>query len=724
MANSNLSTKGLKGTFFQKDVLISSGIIMILLIMILPVPSVAMDFFLAVNISLSLIVLLVAFYALKPLQFAVFPGMLLILTLFRLALNVGTTRLILSEGYAGAIIESFGGFIVQGNYVIGIIIFAVLIIINFIVITKGASRIAEVAARFTLDAMPGKQMSIDADLAAGLLTDQEAKKKREDIAREADFYGAMDGASKFVRGDVIAGLLITVINIVGGLVIGTVQLDMSIADAASKYTLMTVGDGLVSQIPALLVSTASGMIVSRAASEGNLSNELTQQLLGNPKTITIAAVFIFLLGLVPGLPVLPFWSIAGGLIYMAYKNFKADDEETEKLALEEEGDAQTKAEEEDKPEQYLLMDTLELEIGYSLIPMVEKEQGGDVLDRMKSLRKQMATELGIIIPSIRIRDNVQLNANAYTIKMRGIVQAQGELLPGYHLVLLPADMKPDIQGIPTKDPTFGMDAMWVSTKNKAQAEKYGLSVIESGAVLTTHLMEILKKNAYKLVDRQMVQKLVDNVKEKAPAVVEELIPEGLKLGDVQKVLKRLLKEGIPIRDLVTIMETLADHCHQTKNTDVLNEYCRVALSDTITKKFSNENNEIQVIMLDAALESHLLTQAQEGKLDRGTLSLTSSNVEKLYKSASECFSKMLQNGHQPLLLTSPLLRFTLYEFFGAILPELVVLSYNDISPRVQFKTVDRISISQETLPETEPIGLEPNINAEPMVLQSEASIRN
>lgn len=694
MSDTGLTSQKLRGTFFQKDVLISSGIIMILMIMILPIPSVAMDFFLAVNISLSLIVLLVAFYALKPLQFAVFPGMLLILTLFRLALNVGTTRLILSQGYAGAIIESFGGFIVQGNYVIGIIIFSVLIIINFIVITKGASRIAEVAARFTLDAMPGKQMSIDADLAAGLLTDQEAKQKREDIAREADFYGAMDGASKFVRGDVIAGLLITAINIIGGLIIGTAQLGLPIAEAASKYTLMTVGDGLVSQIPALLVSTASGMIVSRAASEGNLSNELTQQLLGNPKTISIAAAFIFFLGLVPGLPILPFWGISGGLLYAAYKNFSVE-EESERTSV----DLEKKSEESEKsddPEQYLLMDTLELEIGYSLIPLVEKEQGGDVLDRMKSLRKQLATELGIIIPSIRIRDNVQLNANAYTIKMRGIVQAEGELLPGYHLVLLPADLKPEIQGIPTKDPTFGMDAMWVSSKNKTQAEKYGLSVIESGAVLTTHLMEILKKNAYKLVDRQMVQKLVDNAKEQAPAVVEELIPDGLKLGEVQKVLKRLLKEGIPIRDLVTILETLADHCGQTKNTDVLNEYCRVALSDTITKKFSNENFEVQVIMLDSALESHLLKQAQEGKLDRSTLSLTAANVEKIYKSASEAFSKMLQNGHEPILLTSPLLRFTLYEFFGAILPEIVVLSYHDISPRVQFKTINRITIAEPT----------------------------
>ena len=382
-----LDTNKLKETFFQTDVLISSGIVMILLIMIIPLPTQLMDFFLALNITLSLIVLLVAFYALKPLQFAVFPGMLLILTLFRLSLNVATTRLILSEGYAGNIIEAFGGFIVQGNFVIGIIIFTVLVIINFVVITKGATRIAEVAARFTLDAMPGKQMSIDADLAAGLLTDEEAKNRRKEIAREADFYGAMDGASKFVRGDVIAGLLITLINITGGLIIGTLQLRMPIDEAATTYTLMTIGDGLVSQIPALLISTASGMIVSRAASEGNLSNELTDQLLGNPKAVIIAGSFVFFLGMMPGLPVIPFWGIAGVLFFMAFKNYRTSEkEEYEKLK---ESQSNANIEKKDDPvENYLVMDTLELEIGYSLIPMVEINQGGDLLERMTSLRKQ------------------------------------------------------------------------------------------------------------------------------------------------------------------------------------------------------------------------------------------------------------------------------------------------------------------------------------------------
>ncbi|MEX2479008.1 MAG: flagellar biosynthesis protein FlhA [Gracilimonas sp.] len=697
MAFGGLNTKTLKGTFFQTDVLISSSIILILLIMIIPFPTGLMDFFLALNVSLSLVVLLVAFYALKPLQFAVFPGMLLILTLFRLSLNVGTTRLILSEGYAGSIIESFGGFIVQGNFVIGIIIFSVLVIINFVVITKGSTRIAEVAARFTLDAMPGKQMSIDADLSAGLLTDEEAKKKREEISREADFYGAMDGASKFVRGDVIAGLLITFINIIGGLIIGSVQLGMPIGEAAAKYTLMTIGDGLVSQIPALLISTAAGIIVSRAASEGNLSKELTSQLLGNPKTMVIGAVFVFLLGMMPGLPLLPFALISGFFLYMAYTNLTKEEVERQEAETEAQEKKAIAGKSEDPVENYLFVDTLELEIGYSLIPMVETSQGGDLLDRMTSLRKQLASELGIIIPSIRIRDNVQLDANHYTIKMRGIMQGEGEILPGYHLTLLPEDFKPDIQGIETKDPTFGMDAIWVSGKNKSQAEKYGLSVIESGAVITTHLMEVLKKNAYKLVDRQMVRKLVDNIKEQSPALVEELIPDGMKVGEIQKVLKRLLRERIPIKDLNTILETLADYCGQTNNTDVLNEYCRAALSETITKQFTSTDNQVVVVMMDSNLESHLISQAQQGTLNSNTLGLTPETVETLYKNSSVIFDKMIRQGYDPVLLTSPVLRFTLFEFLAPILPDINVLSYNDISQDVQFKTFGRLKLEAERI---------------------------
>ncbi|MGD8427252.1 MAG: flagellar biosynthesis protein FlhA [Balneolaceae bacterium] len=677
----------------RADVFVASSVLLVLMVMIMPIPSGLLDFFLAMNVSLSVIVLLVAFYTLKPLEFAVFPGMLLMLTLFRLSLNVASTRLILSQGYAGHLIEAFGNFVVQGNYVIGIIIFAVLIIINFVVITKGAGRIAEVSARFTLDAMPGKQMAIDADLSSGLITDEEAKKRREDISRESDFYGAMDGASKFVRGDVIAGLLITFINIIGGLVIGTMQHGMPIADAAAKYTLLTIGDGLVSQIPALLISTASGIIVSRAASEGNLSTEITGQLFGSPKVITIAAGFVFIMGLLPGMPIIPFWLLAGFLFY--YANNKNKIQEVEAIELQE----QEEEVQEEKVEDYLLMDTLELEIGYSLIPLVDPQQGGDLLDRMSSLRKQLAIELGILVPPIRIRDNVQLNSNDYVIRMRGITQGKGDLLPEYHLALLPSDFDIELNGVKTTDPTFGMDAVWVSEKNKPQAEKYGLSVIEAGAVITTHFMEIIKRNAHKLLDRQMVKQLVENLKETSPAVVEELIPEPMNLGKVQKVLKRLLKEQIPIRDLNTILETLADYYPQTQNPDVLTEYVRAALSETITRQYKDEKDEVAVSVLQSSLESHLINQAQQGNLNPNTLGFTPDTVEKLYVNCSKTFEQMLGQGQDPILLTSPVLRPALFDFLVSVIPEVTVLSYNDLTVDTQINKAGTISL-EDIEPET------------------------
>lgn len=681
----------------RTDVLVSSSVIIILLVMILPIPTGMLDFLLAVNISLSIVVMLVAFYTLKPLEFAVFPGMLLILTLFRLALNVASTRLILSQGYAGNLIEAFGSFVVQGNYVIGIIIFAVLIIINFVVITKGASRIAEVSARFTLDAMPGKQMAIDADLSAGLITDQEAKQRREEISRESDFYGAMDGASKFVRGDVIAGLLITFINVIGGLVIGTMQQGMAMSEAAAQYTLLTVGDGLVTQIPALLISTASGIIVTRAASENNLSTEITNQLFGSPKVIALAGVFIFIMGILPGMPVIPFWALSGVLLYFANK--KNNLNELQQV----EGDEQKALEGEvDQVERYLLMDTLELEIGYSLIPLVDPEQDGDLLDRMSSLRKQMAIELGILVPPIRIRDNVQLKSNDYLIKMRGIVKGEGDLLPEYHLALLPADFDIKLQGVKTKDPTFGMDAVWVSERNKAEAERYGLSVIEAGAVITTHFMEIIKRNAHDLLDRQMVQQLVENLKQTSPAVVNELIPEVMKLGDVQKVLKRLLKEQVPIRDLNTILETLADHQSQTQNPDVLTEYVRAALSATITRQYRDEEGTVTVAVLESSLESHLINQAQDGKLNPNTLGFSPDTVEKLYVKTSGTFEEMIGRGHDPILLTSPVLRPAMYDFLVSVIPEITVLSYNDLTLDTEIEKFDIIRLDSEESGASEP----------------------
>lgn len=683
--------KVLDNTFFKGDVLIASGIIGILLVMIIPMPTGIMDFLLAVNISLSLLVLLIGFYILRPLDFAVFPGLLLILTLFRLSLNIATTRLILTQANAGDIISSFGNFVVQGNYVVGIIVFAVLVIINFVVITKGSTRIAEVSARFTLDAMPGKQMAIDADLSAGLISDDEARTKRSDISREADFYGAMDGASKFVRGDAVAGLLITFINVIGGLIIGAAQMGMSISEAASTYTILTVGDGLVSQIPSLLISTAAGIVVSRAASDGDLGSDIQNNLGNNPKVLYMASVFIFLLSIMPGIPFLPFSMMAVTLGYLGYlSNKKIEEREAMEAAEEEELPPPP----EEKVEDFLLVDSLELEIGYSLISLVDPEQGGDLLDRMASLRKQLAIELGIIVPPIRIRDNVQLDANNYLIQLRGNVIGKGDLLPGYYLALLPTDFEVPLQGIKTKDPTFGMDAMWVSEKNRREAEKYGLTVIEAGAVITTHLMEVLKRNAYKLLDRQMVQKLVDNAKERAQTVVEELIPDPMKIGEVQKVLRRLLRERIPVRDLVTILETLADHVRATQNPEVLTEYSRAALAETITKQYVLDDGKIHVAVLDGVLESHLIQQAQKGQLNASTLGFTPDTVEKMYLACSQVFEQMIRKGLDPILLTSPAIRPTLYEFLTPILPEITVLSYNDVTIETQIVTSERIKLEQ------------------------------
>jgi flagellar biosynthesis protein FlhA len=658
------------------------------MIMILPIPAGMLDILLAVNISLSVIVVLVSFYTYKPLEFAVFPGMLLMLTLFRLSLNVASTRLILSQGYAGHIIQTFGEFVVQGNFVIGIIIFAILIIINFIVITKGATRIAEVSARFTLDAMPGKQMAIDADLSSGLLTDEEAKNMRAEISRESDFYGAMDGASKFVRGDVIAALLITFINIVGGLIIGVTQHGMGISEAATKYTLLTVGDGLVSQIPALLISTAAGIMVSRAASEENLSSEVTGQLFGKSKVVALAGGFMFIMGILPGLPFIPFWVIGGGFTFFAYKKYQREQiEEAEREEME-----AVQNQPEDNVEEYLLMDTLELEMGYSLIPLVDPDQDGDLLDRMASLRKQLALELGILVPPIRIRDNIQLEPNDYVIKMRGIVQGEGDLLPEYHLALLPADFDIDLQGVKTTDPAFGMDAVWVNKRNKSEAERYGLSVIEAGSVITTHFMEIIKRNAHRLLDRQMVKQLLDNLKESSPAVVDELVPDTMRLGEVQKVLRRLLKEGIPIRDLNTILETLADHHKQTQNPDVLTEYVRAGLAETITRQYCDEDSEVTVCTLESPLESHLISQAQEGNLNPNTLGFSTEVVEQLYVNCSGIFEKMIAEGFDPIMLTSPVLRPAVFDFLEPVIPEITVLSYNDLTVYTQINKFGSVSL--------------------------------
>ncbi|MFT5141886.1 MAG: flagellar biosynthesis protein FlhA [Rhodothermales bacterium] len=670
---------------------IATTVVSVLLVLVIPLPSFMLDLLLATNIAISLAVLLTAFYAERPLDFAVFPGLLLITTLFRLSLNVASTRLILSEASAGALIQAFGDFVVAGNYVVGTIIFLVLVIINFVVITKGSGRIAEVAARFTLDALPGKQMAIDADLNAGLIDDNAARTRRDEVGREADFYGAMDGASKFVRGDAIAGLVITGINIVGGLIVGIAQHGLSPKDAAATFVLLSIGDGLVSQIPALLISTAAGLIVSRASGSTNLATDFRLQLFNRPAPLLITGGFLGVLGLVPGLPLFPFWTLSGLLIYVGRKRLAEQSAASAREVEQATADNKEEAPPEDKPSDLLLVDPLELEIGYALIPIVDPKQSGDLLERVRLLRQQLAMELGIVVPPIRIRDNVTLGSNKYVIKLKGNPIAEGEVLPGYHLALVPEDAGTMPPGIEVKDPTFGLPAIWVSERHLPEAERLGLSLVEAPAVVTTHLLEILRKSAYQLLDRQEVKKLIDKVQETAPALVEELVPNQLSIGSIQKVLKRLLRESIPIRDLVSILEALADNIGATKNIDVLTEYVRAALAPTITRQFSDADGVVRALVLEPAVEQELLGRAKTGELHAGTLGLPSARAENLVASARGFAREMLAEGHTPVLLASPVLRPTLFGFLAPMIQEIVVLSYHDLLSDVQVEIVGQVT---------------------------------
>lgn len=690
IANTTASSHSEPFKLINTELLIASGLVLILMVMVVPLPAFMLDMLLATNIAISLGVLLTAFYAVRPLEFAVFPGLLLLTTLFRLSLNVASTRLILSEGDAGALISAFGNFVVAGNYVVGAIIFLVLVLINFIVITKGSGRIAEVAARFTLDALPGKQMAIDADLNAGLIDERQAIRRREEVTREADFYGAMDGASKFVRGDAIAGLIITAINVIGGLIIGVAQRGMTFGDAGEAYTLLSIGDGLVSQIPALLISTAAGIIVSRASGDSNIAADFQGQLFKKPHPILITGAFLGILGLIPGLPIVPFWLLAAGTVMLGRNRIQVQEKERKALLA-----AETEGEEEEvqeTPSDLLLVDPLELDIGYALISIVDPGQQGDLLERVKMLRQQLALELGIVIPPVRIRDNVSLDSNSYVIKMRGNPIAEGEVMPGYHLALLPEEMDSPPPGIKVQDPTFGLPAVWIADRNLDEAERLGLTVVEAPAVITTHLLEELRKVAYRLLDRQETKKLVDKVKENAPALIEELVPNLLPLGAIQKVLKRLLKERIPIRDLVTILETLADHAPHTKNVDVLTEYVRAALSETITRQFAGPDEVVHVFVLDPQLEQHLLQRAEAGELNPNTLGMSPDRAEGVVKEVDRLSKKLIGNGRAPVLLTSPVLRPTMFNFLSPMVSDIAVLSYNDLVPEAEVDVVDQVSI--------------------------------
>lgn len=671
------------------DVLIAFVIILIVLMIIIPLPTWLLDIFLALNMSISLVILLLTMFTTEVLEFSVFPTLLLITTLFRLGLNISSTRLILGQGQAGQIIEAFGNFVVGGNYVVGFILFIIIVVIQFVVITNGAGRVAEVAARFTLDAMPGKQMSIDADLNAGIITEEEAKQRRKKLQQEADFYGAMDGASKFVKGDAIAGVVIVLINIIGGVLIGSIFGGLSALDALKKYALLTVGDGLVSQIPALLISTASGIIVTRSAGDSTLGKELAGQFTSYPKVLGIASAILAILGLIPSLPNLLFLSLSAACGFSSYvltKDSKGEMNLETKIE-----DIKPEKREPENVMQYLNVEPLEIEIGYGLIPLADVSSGGDLLDRIAGVRRQLALEMGIIVQPIRIRDNLQLATNEYAIKIKGTVVGKGEILVNHYLAIDVLGDGIPIEGIKTVDPTFGLPAVWIPDNRKEEAEILGITVVDPTTVLVTHLTEIIKKHAHELLGRQEVKMIIDNIKENYSAVVEELIPGLLSIGEVQKVLQNLLKERVPIRDLVTILETLADHAVNTRDIELLTEYVRISLGRTICKNLVDENNTIRLLTLHPSLEQLISDNIQKSfqgsypALDPDTTRRIFEAVQRLMEISD------FYNG-QPVILCSPKIRPAFRRMTELVFPNLFVLSMNEIPADVQIESLGMVSI--------------------------------
>lgn len=675
-----------------RDFAILVSVIMIVVMMVIPLPPLLLDFLIMINLSLSITILLVAMNTKEPLQFSIFPTLLLLTTLFRLALNVSTTRSILAERTGGQVIETFGNFVVGGSAVIGILVFLILVIIQFLVITKGSERVAEVAARFTLDSMPGKQMSIDADLGAGMISDQEARSRREKISQEADFYGAMDGASKFVKGDAIAGIIITLINIIGGFIIGMLVHGMGVADAANTYTLLSIGDGLVSQIPALLISTAMGIIVTRAASDGNLGSDITKQLFAYPKMLYVVAGTLFMIGVFTPISkwlILPVAFGMAALGYLLQRNLTRQ-EQAEVIETPEQQDIDAMK----SPESVLDLlhvDAIEFEFGYGLIPLADKKQGGDLLDRVIMIRRQCALELGLVVPVIRIRDNVQLGPQEYCIKIKGNEVARGQLMIDHYLALK-SEEDDLITGIETIEPAFGMPALWIDELTKEEAELYGYVIIDPPSVVSTHLTEVIKRHAHELIGREEVKGLIDHLRETSPAVVEELIPQQLTLGEVQKVLAKLLKEKVSIRNLTTILETLADYAVATKDTDVLTEYVRQALSRQITQQFSPAGEALKVITVGASIEKRFANAIQ--RTEQGSfLSLDPESTQQIYEALVEQVQRVQQQGIQPVLLTTPGIRVYMRQFLERFSADIAVLSYNELEPQLEVQSIGVIQWS-------------------------------
>ncbi len=677
------------------DLAVAIGIIGILALMVIPMPPFMLDMFLSLSITLAVLILMVSLYIRSPLEITIFPTILLVTTLFRLGLNVASTRLILSEAEGGDVITAFGTFVIGGNYVVGIIIFLILVVINFMVIIKGSGRIAEVSARFTLDALPGKQMSIDADLNAGFIDEESARKKRSDLNTESEFYGAMDGAAKFVRGDAIAGLIITAVNILAGFAIGALQKDMSIADALSTYTILTIGDGLVSQIPALLVSVAAGLVVTRSASGDNLDAEVQNQFTRNPKVLYVSAGAMSLFAFLPGFPVLPFMilaTITGVLGYIRSQKIKSDaqDEMRRELAQAEES-----RKPEEKPiEDLLTVDPIELELGYSLIPLVDEVQGGDLFKRITNIRRQLATELGIVLPPVRVRDNLQLESEEYVFKMRGNELVRNKLYPGMVLAMNPGTAEGDMQGVRVTEPVFGLPATWITQPERENAEILGFTVVEPEAVLSTHLTELLRSHADKTLDRQAVHSLVEHLKKDYPTLAEEITNDTLPLSILHKVLQNLLKESIPIRDLPLIIESLLDYIQVTRNIDVLTEYVRHSLSDTIKRLYADDRGVVHAIGLDSRLESTMNEALQNNQSSSPTLGLSGGVLQQLKASLSEAMDEIVMAGYNPVIVTSATVRPYLYRMIHTTFPSIHVVSFTELPGDTDIEFLARVAVEE------------------------------
>ena len=673
MAQAKAQKSNLLRLFSNGDVLLVGGLFMTVMLMIMPIHPFFLDGFLAISIALSLLILLAILYVKEPAEFTGFPTLLLFITLFRLSLNVASTRLILLDGYAGHIIEAFGNFVVRGNYVVGIVIFLILVLINFIVITKGAGRIAEVAARFTLDAMPGKQMAIDAELNAGMINETEARTRRRKVEQEADFYGAMDGASKFVRGDAIAAILITLINVLGGFAIGIMQRGMTVSEALQRFTILSIGDGLVSQIPALITSTAAGILVTRAAAKEELGKELTKQLLAYPRVLGILTVMLVIFGIMPGLPMIPFFMLAALTGFLA-RSLKTQENQLKSAA----GVAGTAANGEqtsgkgdvkkdaaaagDKLEALLNIDALQVELGYGLVGLADVRKGGDMLERITGVRKNFAQEMGIIVPPIRLRDNLQLEGNKYRFLLKGNPIAQGELMPGHWLAMNAANSKTVLKGLPTVEPVFKLPATWITDVERKNAEVSGYTVVDASSVLVTHLSETVKRNCHEILSRQDVQTLLDNLKTTHSTVVTELIPAQLNVGQVQRILQNLLAEGISIRNLASILEKVSDHASVTKNPDELSEHARRALGSQIIKPYQNDSGNLQAITLDPKLEQQIAQGVRQSQTEI-SLMMEPRLARHVVDTLSQKIQQLLTAGQPPVVMCAPQIRLAFRRFF-------------------------------------------------------------